>query len=259
MRELEDPGTRPSKSVPWPAWVCTGLLLVAAGCGAAEGQFFIVHNQVPSEGCVIPVDKAAPYQGEGVLDVAVPMTNPEAAYLLFPLLENDLPADAEGVSSPNRIALTGFEIDLTAIGGPDAFRSFFDSAVGDPERAGLVRYQVPWSGSVDPGGGTTSATTNALPAEAARRLRDTGALAGGSIGLVNARVRAVGRTSSATLRSDAFNYPIRVCQGCLIRRTSACPLAAPIASGGICNAGQDATIDCCTVGATLVCPATVAP
>jgi hypothetical protein len=258
MRDLKNPGI--------PRWNCIGLwaslctsLLVTSGCNGPLGQFFILHNQVPEKGCVIPADKAAPYQGQGVLDLRVPSTSSEAAYLLFPLLQNDLPVDLEGGASANRIALTGFDVDLAAVAGSDAFRGFFAAAATDPERVALVEYRVPWSGSLDAGGGNTSAMTNAFPVETALRLRESGALADGSTGIVDARVRARGRTLAGAMTSDTFSYPIRVCDGCLIHHIGACPLTAPVLTGGICNPGQDSAVDCCMDGATLICPATVAP
>jgi hypothetical protein len=258
MRDLKNPGSFLWNHVGLWGALCASLAGIS-GCNTPEGQFFILHNQVPLAGCLIPADKSAAYQGEGVLDLRVPSAQPDAAYLFFPLLQNDLPVDEEGDASANRITLTGFDVDLAAESGPDAFRAFFDSAVLDPERVGLVRYRVPWSGSVDAGGGNTSATTNAFPVETALRLRESGALADGSTGFVTAKIRATGRTLGGTRTSDTFSYPIRVCEGCLIHRIDSCPLSAPVLSGGICNPGQDSAVDCCMDGATLTCPATVAP
>lgn len=241
-------------------WCGYGLVVALAGlslaaCGGPTGQFYVLHNQVPTAGCVIPADKGALYQGEGVLDVRVP-TSSDAAYLLFPLLENDLPAEGQSGVEPNRIALSSFQVDVHFIDGSAEVGAFFAGLAGDPATAALLRYQTPWSGSVVPGGGTTAATTSAFPAAAARLLRDSNLLRDGSYARVEAKVRAVGSKLDGHITSDTFTYPIRICDGCLINSITACPVTGPVLKGGICNVGQDTPVDCCTEGAELICPAT---
>ena len=82
--------------------LATLATLSALGCGGPGGQFYVVQNQVAGEGCTIPTDKSSLYQGEGVLDIRVPTTG-DAAYLLFPLLQNDLPTEGDTGVEPNRI------------------------------------------------------------------------------------------------------------------------------------------------------------
>lgn len=229
--------------------------LSGAACHGPTGQFYIVHNQVPQEGCTIPADKTGVYQGDGVLDVRVPASDADAAYLLFPLLENDMQPESEGSGvEPNRIALSGFEVNLALVDGPAGVQDLFASLAADPATASLVNYQSPWSGSVSPGGGTTAAAANAFPAETARRLRD-GNLLGGAVARVDVKIRAVGNKLSVRVKSDQFTYPLRICDGCLINSITACPATGPVLQGGICNPGQDALVDCCTIGGDLVCPA----
>lgn len=258
-------GEKPTTSSVSSNWRLTFTLAAAVGgfgfggCGGPNGQFIVLHNQVPSAGCVIPADKNAPYQGEGVLDVRVPTFSPEVAYELFPLLENDLTSEGQGGVEPNRIALRGFDIDVTFVDGSDAARAFFESLAFDPSTQALLHYQVPWSGSVEPGGGTTSTSTNAFPSETARRLRDSGVLADHSIALVDAKVRAFGDKLAGSITSDVFTYPIQVCDGCLINSITPCPAVGHVLQGGVCSPGQDGLVDCCTLGADLICPATSAP
>lgn len=245
--------------------VCAALAVLACGvaspgCSGPGGQFYVVQNQVAGAGCTIPADKGALYQGEGTLDVRVPTTR-DAAYLLFPLLQNDLPVEGDMGVEPNRIALSGFEVDLRLVTGSQMAADFFASLAADPASvdAALLRYQSPWSGSVAPGGGVTAASTSVFSAELARRLRDGNVLANGSEIRVAAQVRAVGNKVSGRIKSDVFTYPIRVCDGCLINSITSCPATSAVLKGGVCNAGQDAPVDCCTQGADLVCPASTAP
>ena len=228
------------------------VALLSFACNGPSGQFYLVQNQVPSAGCVIPAGEGALYRGEGVLDVRVPVTESDGAYLLFPLLKGD------GVE-PNRIALRGFEVDLHFVDGSPEVGDFFAGLGADPSTEALVRYQSPWSGSVPPGGGTATAATSAFPAETARRLRDADLLRDGSYARVNALVRAFGDKLDGRIKSDVFTYPIRVCDGCLINRITTCPASAPVLKGGVCNPAQDVPVDCCTQGVDLVCPASSAP
>ena len=235
------------------AVTATGAL---GGCGRAPGQFFIIQNQVPESGCVIPAGKGATYRGEGTLDVRVPSALGDTAYELFPLLENDFPLDPGGEVQPNRIALAGFDVDIELVDGSAAVHDFFTARATDPATQPLARYQVPWSGSVDAGGGLTAAFTNGFPTELAQSLRNAKLLADGSYLRVNLEVSAFGSNLAGRVTSDVFSYPLRVCDGCLIASVSACPTSGSVLKGGECNPAQDAPVDCCTQGADLICPAT---
>lgn len=226
-------------------------MLAASACGGPTGNFYVVQNQVAGPGCTIPGNEGGLYLGQGTLDVRA---STGAGYVLFPLLKNDLPAEGTNGVEPNRIALEGFDIDVELVDGPAAAYDFFANLAAEPSTAPLMRYREPWSGSVEPGGGTTGAWTVAFPSEAARLLRDAQVLGNDGEARVEVRVRATGRTLSGSLKSDPFKYPLRICDGCLIHSTTACPAKAPVLQGGMCNPGQDAPVDCCTSGADLICP-----
>ena len=238
--------------------VCVAVC-VLGGCNGPAGEFYVVHNQVPSAGCVVPADKSAAYLGEGVLDVRVPSRAGDAAYILFPLLQNDLPADGTDGVEPNRIALDLFDIYLSLADGPGAVADLFATLEGDAATAALLHYQAAWSGSVDPGGGNTAAATNAFPAATAQRLAEANALPDGAEAHVVAKVRAHGQRVGGGITSDAFSYPIRICDGCLIHQVTACPTSGAVLQGGVCNPGQDTAVDCCMQGTQLICPATTGP
>jgi hypothetical protein len=223
-----------------------------AACGGPTGNFYVIQNQVAGPGCTIPASEGGLYLGQGTLDVRA---SGGTGYLLFPLLKNDLPAEGMGGVEPNRIALEGFDIDVKLVAGPAAVSDLFGALAADPATAPLMRYREPWSGSVEPGGGTTAASTVAFPSEAARLLRDGNVLGDGDSARFEIEVRATGRTLSGGVKSDPFRYPLRICDGCLINSMTACPATAPVLQGGTCNPGQDEPVDCCTSGADLICPA----
>jgi hypothetical protein len=236
------------------------LFLVA--CGTPPGQFVIIQDQVPDTSCAIPASLGSLYRDSGDLDVGLVLDQANVGYLFFPLMQNNLPP-SNGGADANRIALSSFEVDL---GVPD-----LDPANnGDPtyvkiwnlfqtlqaSNEGLTKYSIPTSGSVASGGGDTAGFVNAVPADLARMIRDTQALkAPGNYFYLTATVRAQGKTLTSTVTSDPFNFPIRVCDGCLTNDIGMCPVMnAGGATGNPCNIAQDQPVDCCELGAQLVCP-----
>jgi hypothetical protein len=244
--------TRVNTSMVWPQVVWFSFLLLA-GCDSPPNQFFVVHNQAPTAGCLITADRSAPYIGEGVLDVRLVDSSAVNAYLLFPLLQNSLPPAGDGQIEPNRIALRGFDVDiLEPIDAPQGIRDlFFDNP--------MLHFREPWSGSVEPGGGLTASSVNIIPAQLARDIRATQELPGVSHLQLRVQVRARGERSTGQVESDPFLYPIKICDGCLIARNEPCPFSsATTRTGNACNTAQDSSVDCCTIGDSLICPPVVA-
>jgi hypothetical protein len=245
--------------LPLSAAAILGAALFLGSCGTPPGQFIIIQNQVPQSGCVVPADLSAVYRDSGDLDLSLVNNDAETGYLFFPLMQNNAPASMGGID-PNRIALSEFDVDLSvADGAPDSIKNLFASASSDATVAKLIKFSVPTSGSVASGGGNTSGTVNAVPAELARRMLSQNALvAPGEFFYLTATVRVQGKTLTSTVTSDPFHYPIRVCDGCLVNDLGICPLAqAGSNNGNACNIAQDETIDCCELGTSLVCPPVV--
>jgi hypothetical protein len=245
----------------WPlsAAAILGAALFLGGCGTPPGQFIIIQDQVPDTGCVVSASLGAVYRDSGDLDLSLVGNGAETGYLFFPLMQNNAPASTGGID-PNRIALSEFQVDLSvADGAPPGIVSLFQSASSDPAVARLIKFSVPTSGSVASGGGNTSGTVDAVPAELARRMLTRNALvAPGDFFYLTATVRVQGKTLTKTVTSDAFDFPIRVCDGCLVNDLGICPLAqAGTNSGNACNVAQDETVDCCELGTSLVCPPVV--
>lgn len=230
-------------------WLLGTLSLFALSLGAAcsdvSEQFFVVQNQVPTEGCVIPGERSAAYQGRGVMDVALVSDGALTGYRMFPLLQNDLPVRGEG-TEPNRISLSSFNVRLhLEPGAPVEIASLF--AAGD------IKFSSPWSGTIQPGGGLLSASVPVVPAEIARQIRASHVLESISGVEMTAYLRAKGETLAETVDSREFAFPIHVCQGCLIANVQDCPYAA-VNKGNVCNVAQDEPVDCCTDGVDMFCP-----
>jgi hypothetical protein len=223
-----------------------GLSLAPLGsCGSQPGEFVIVQNQVPQEGCVITGDRGHLYRGEGRLDVSLVGDESAVGYRIYPLIQNNKRQLARDVE-PNRTFVHGFRVEVELDEGPAAVAGAF--------AAPWTSYEERWAGTVDPGGGLLPAAVTGIPGELARKIRATKALETTTFMRVFATVTALGKTTEGEpVESDSFRFPIRVCQGCLVASVQACP-AAPRAMGHECNIAQDVAVDCCLADNRLVCP-----
>jgi hypothetical protein len=231
------------------AAMCASLLLLPA-CGKVQGQFLILQDQVLDATCAPTADVGTIYQGTGILDVSLVGMNGGRGYFVFPLMENNFPAPINQQTDPNRIALSGFEVQLSLL--TDATAA---SIAPTLEGSSMMFFQMPWSGTVKSGGGLSAGVVEAFPKDLA--LAVFGKLGGGDSFEVDATVRALGTQISGNIVSDDFHFPIKVCNRCLVTSAPPCPASsAPVNTGNRCNFSQDGLVDCCTTSAGLVCPAT---
>jgi hypothetical protein len=228
-----------------------------AACGRVPGQFEIINDQVPvagATGCMVPVNPIL-YQGVGRLDLELVQSDAQSAYLLFPLLENNLPRPQNSGVDSNQIQMNGFNIDITSLAGttPET-ASVLD---GSP----MAHFRTTWSGAIGSGGAQLNAIVDAFPVALAGQLFNQGNVAPGPTATLNLRVQALGTTTGGTdIQSDPFDFPLEICVGCLIGNVQSCPFTGtPANPGNPCNSAQDDPVDCCTDAAgALICPPAVA-
>jgi hypothetical protein len=228
------------------------LAACVAGCsGTPPGAFIIVQNQVPGADCSVSAAKGSLYQGEGIVDLSI-----ARGYELFPLLENDFPGPNAGQTvDGNRIALGGFDVEVGLPGnfesGPIAelIQNMQSLDANDPQKT-LVAYSTITSGSVASGGGNTSSHVNVLPGDLIDKIRALGAVSVDKTYWIEVSVRARGSTLAQDVQSDAFHYPIQLCDGCLAVDVGQCT-GVPAASS--CTPGQDEFVRCCENAGKLVC------
>ena len=233
------------------------LVLVGLSCGE-ETRFFIVQNQVPQQGCTIPGERSAVYRSEGRLDATLVSDSAEFAYDIYPLMQNDLPAAGmEGSPEPNRLTMRGYHVEVTlGSDAPPLARQVFDAVAADATLRGLLSYDEPTSGTLEPGG-TLSGGVGAFPAELARRLLSSGALDGVPRVRATIGVRALASRQGGDLESTEFRYPLDICAGCLVAVRGSCPLEKLDNPGNACRLAQDDIVDCCQDSGRLRCPAAV--
>jgi len=235
---------------------------LAAGCsGTPPGAFVIIQNQVPNSDCSIPAGLGNVYRGEGVLDVRL-ISQQKSGYELFPVMQNNFPAPGGGQTvDANRIALSGFNVDIEVDEGATGEIADLINAdrAADPSSADYqkVHYGTFTSGSVASGGGFTSSAVEAFPVDLASDVLSKHVLSQTQTSWVFASVRSLGKTLSGDVTSDSFRYPIQLCDGCLMDNLGPCPVAA--SAGNQCYMGQDSSTGCCTQNGQFFCPATVAP
>jgi hypothetical protein len=247
--------------------LASSLLLLActlAACGRVPGQFEILQNQAPTAGtCEITTDRMV-YRGEGTLDLALVSAGQEAAYFLFPLVINNLPGSMAGGPDGNEIDVHSFAIDIGTNKQSylppkvdDLFKTLNETP-GSSDYA-LLHYSQPWAVTISSGGGLAATFVDAFPVALAQRVLATGDVGVSSSSMtVNARVRVFGSTNTQDMESDPFDYPINVCNGCLVHNLLPCPYtSAPAFTGNLCNLSQDEPVDCCSLNGNLVCPAIV--
>ncbi len=242
----------------------TTAVLGLAGCTDANEGLVVLQAQVPDENCAV-ADKAEDTTRleSGILDVALDQLY---SYKLFPLVSNRLlPVGGEGDIEPNRVQVTGAQIKIVPPTGVSI--PFRDECAAE--------FDHPSQASVPPG------TERAIRIEALRSchsalIRDLfmrGALNPDVAESVYLRVvvRIKGRHGGTEILSAPFEFPIRVCYGCLqtgfggtfslfnFPKTPNCNvLEENPYTGNACGPAQDfGPILCCARDATgevLQCP-----
>lgn len=232
-------------------------------CGRIPGQFEILQNQVPMNGCAIDTSRMI-YRGEGHLDLSLVSPGATSAYLMFPLVINNLSSPGSGGPDTNEIDVKSFAVDIGTSAQsylPPKVQSLFATLNQNPTSPdyALLHYSLPWAVTIASGGGLAATAVDAFPVELAQRVLATGDVGASSTSmLVNIRVRIFGSTNTQSMESDPFDYPVYVCNGCLVASVLPCPLmGAPPLSGNACNIAQDDAVDCCSLNGNVICPAIV--
>jgi hypothetical protein len=232
--------------------------LSAVACGRVPGQFEVLNNALPNDSCGVDVDPTV-YRGSGVLDLSLVSPGAESAYLMYPLFQNNLESSTGGGIDANAIHLRSFAVDITPLGPlPPLTQELFSTLEGDAAGSKLLHYSAPWSGSVSSGGGMIATIVKGFPVGLANQIFGVGEIGLSPSVTMNIRIRGFGSTTTRDIESDPFDFPVALCDGCLIANLQPCPYTvAPAHSGNRCNVAQDQSVDCCLNGNDLICPPSV--
>jgi hypothetical protein len=197
------------KRVELRGWLLSlGGLTALAACTDVNNSVIVLQAQVPDEECVISDQGGdTPRLESGILDVGLDQLY---AYQLFPLVQNNLlPAGAEMDIEPNRVTVTGSRVKIVPPAGVTVpFRDDCAAEFDHPSQAAIMP------------GEQRAIRVEAVRACHAGLFRDlfkSGALnpsLGESV-YFRAVVRIRGRHGGSEFSSDPFEFPIRICNGCL--------------------------------------------
>jgi hypothetical protein len=220
------------------------MILPGAGCTDADQPIIILQNQVPDEGCIIPVGTGSGFRPRGIID-----TQSAAGYLFTPLVQNNA-VSISGNPNARLATIQGAEVGLT----------LQDPSVTVAE--GDLSFTKRFSGTIQPDGGLTSFSFTIID----KRVLD--AIAGviespDQRFEVLAEIKVFGTMAGGDLESVPFTYPVDVCEGCMRVDVGPCADLADdfvALEGGVCNPLQDVFTECCTaLDESLTCPAVPPP
>ena len=234
------------------AWMSVALLVLGVGCAPADadGSIQIVTNQATVEMC-----PPAPTQpGNGVLQNGLGFidTNANFGYVFTPLVVNQASTqNGQFDSSQRRVQLAGANVTIE-FQDPGAVPG---GIVDSLDSSGLLAASRRFTGSIEPDDGVLSVAFELWSPELHATM--LGQLGNARVDLL-ATVQLFGTMAGGDVRSQEFDYPITICDGCLVNNLGNCVDLAGMelgVGGGACQALQDGgPATCCTTGdGTLVC------
>ncbi len=236
--------------------VCALVAAALAGCAADngdEGIIILSNTAPPDDNCAFDGSESQPFLPHGTYSVFA-----SEGYTLFPLMKSKLIATEDKVDS-RTIAVEGARINLTF---PD--ETVFSAAQQDELRSrGIMRFTSLFAAPLKPNGGTSNGLFDVItPALLSELIAAKGAAITGSSSFraeVVATVVVYGDVAGDEVVSQEFQYPITICNDCIVNVVGTCPLPAGFEPrfGNVCGVFQDGGVDCCTQGTDIVCPAIV--
>ncbi len=219
------------------ALVLAGASLSGCVADDAASAMVILSNQVPDQGdngCVVPVGEGGEFRQAGQLDVTAVDFNSGAFYEIYPAVESRLESTDDELQ--RTIAVKGSDVQIL-----------------DAEGGVIDEFSRLFSGSLRPGGQATF-VVRVLDAAQIDGLN----VSAGQVRTIVARFTIFGDLGGDEVETATFDYPIDICNGCLIADLGSCesvPENFAARTGGECNAFQDAPLDCCELNSNQVCPA----
>ena len=240
------------------------LLCVTAGCAADEyGSFVILSNNAPPTSglCEFTADENNAFITRGQL--AIESTS---SYLLNPLFASRLKAES-GKELQRTVALHGARVDLVV--GPivtieGGVSTTIDIDPADPELGkdvgGITKFQTLFSAALPPNG-LSAATFDLVPTQVIEAVIARAQPSATRVvhAQVQANVEAFGDLQGSEIVGDPFQYPVTICNDCVVNNLGACaaiPIGTIARTGNPCNPFQDGIVDCCAGDqGQQVCPA----
>ena len=239
--------------------VCA-LFAALGGCAADNGDegIFLLSNVAPGDTCAFTASASEPFFSHGEFSVHSP-----TSYRFHPQMRSKIMANA-AQENARTIIVEGARINLTF---PD--ESVFSASQQDDLRnRGIMRFTSLFSAPLAPNGGIADGAFDLITVALLDELiaaKGAGILAADAPSFrveVLATITVFGDMAGVEQTSQEFQYPVTICNDCVVRELGACPL--PMGTmltnkGNACNPYQDGVVDCCRMGADVICPAIVLP
>jgi hypothetical protein len=238
---------------------CALITAALGGCTADNGDegIFITSNVVPGANCTFTASASEPFVAHGTYSIFSP-----SGYRFHPQMRSRITA-AAGQESQRTIILEGARVTLTF---PD--ESVFTAAQQEDLRSrGIMRFSSLFTAPLSPNGGLADGAFDLITPALLDELvaaKGNGILAADAPSFraeVVATVVVYGDMSGDEITSQEFQFPVTICNDCVVNELGACPLPMGTAltnTGNVCNPYQDGIVDCCRMGADVVCPGRVA-
>jgi hypothetical protein len=231
--------------------------LAFTGCVAdSGGEGFIILNNTAVQGgtCVLLGTQGQPFKAHGQISTLSP-----AGYLFTPLFESNITATA-GQEITRTLMFQGANVELTveALTIQHADGTFTKPT--PPVLEGTDgKFQSLFSGSLPPGG-SANASFEIIPASTIASIAQ--ASGAGATDHMAAEVKAIikpfGTMGGDRVDGTPFQYPVTVCNDCVVVDHGACPLTGTVRTGDACQPYQDSIVDCCRDASNnLICPGTM--
>jgi hypothetical protein len=231
----------------------TAVLALAACADTGDEGMIVLNNTAVTETCTLSGAASQPFIAHGQIWAKSPN-----GYFLTPLIQSRV-TSADSVDDTQRtIFLTGanvsLEVKAVTIEKPDG--SFVN---GPAITLQQPQFSALFSGSLPPSG-TVNVGFDVIPPQVLRQiLTSSGAGATDKMTAeVLATVNILGTLGGDALESSPFQFPVAVCNNCVVVDNGTCPLLTAPRTGNACNAFQDGVIDCChDASNNFVCPGPV--
>lgn len=231
--------------------------LVLVGCADTGDEGMIVLNNTAVSGsCDLTGDPSQPFVSHGEIYA---LSN--KGYTLTPLIQSRVTSgDQTGGTAPDPIQKTIFLRSADISLSLEAVSIETGGAFTDTQpKVNVGQFQVLFSGSLPPSGSVNVGFEVITPSI----LRDIVTRSGANLTTSNLRAEVLATvTINGTLNGDnisalPFNYPISVCNDCVVIEHGTCPITdvTTIQQGNACNLYQDGQVDCCRDSTgKLICP-----
>jgi len=234
-------------------------------CVASNGDegIFVTKNVAPGADCSFTADVAEPFVSHGTIDLHSP-----SGYRFHPQMQSRISADA-GQEDARTVLLRGARVDIDLVSTDASGNKLFStSELAALKTAGATHFQSLFSAPLRPNGGIADGAFELIPTSLLQAIAEKAGSSTASFRTeVVGKVVVYGDMSGDEITSQEFQFPVTVCNDCVVNVLedgTGAPLTCPVPAGTVveqgnsCNPFQDGTVDCCSAGTSLQCPATVA-